>query len=114
MPWRKPMRWWRHAITDQADAKGAFPSATLDRIEHELLRRSLGRERTESVATSGRFRHLVCGRWTARSVVSGSREIVPRRRRPTRATHRFGIAGVRSADLRDEWCGSYTMFSEEP
>ena len=36
MPWRKPMRWWRHAITDQADAKGAFPSATLDRIEQAI------------------------------------------------------------------------------
>jgi uncharacterized membrane protein len=30
------MRWWRHAITDQADAKGAFPSGALDRIEQAI------------------------------------------------------------------------------
>jgi uncharacterized membrane protein len=36
MTWQKPMRWWRHAITDQADAKGAFPPGALDRIEQAI------------------------------------------------------------------------------
>jgi uncharacterized membrane protein len=30
------MRWWRHAITDHADARGAFPVAALDRIEQAI------------------------------------------------------------------------------
>ena len=36
MPWRKPLRWWRHAVTDAADAARAFPPAALDRIERAI------------------------------------------------------------------------------
>ncbi|HEY8243027.1 MAG TPA: TPM domain-containing protein [Casimicrobiaceae bacterium] len=36
MPWRKPMRWWRHAVTDAADARRAFPPEALDRIERAI------------------------------------------------------------------------------
>jgi uncharacterized membrane protein len=36
MPWRRPMRWWRHAITDRGDVKRAFPDAALDRIEQAI------------------------------------------------------------------------------
>ena len=36
MPWRKPMRWWRHAVTDTAHAKRTFPADALDRIEHAI------------------------------------------------------------------------------
>ena len=30
------MRWWRHAVTDAADAKRAFPPAAFDRIERAI------------------------------------------------------------------------------
>jgi len=36
MPWRRPMRWWRHAVTDRADVRRAFPSGALDRIEQAI------------------------------------------------------------------------------
>ena len=36
MPWRKPMRWWRHAVTDRGHVAGTFPSAALDRIEQTI------------------------------------------------------------------------------
>ena len=36
MPWRKPLRWWRHAITDRGHVARAFPPAALDRIEQAI------------------------------------------------------------------------------
>ena len=36
MPWQRPMRWWRHAITDRADVARAFPPASLDRVERAI------------------------------------------------------------------------------
>lgn len=36
MSWQRPGRWWRHAITDRADVRRAFPDATLDRIERAI------------------------------------------------------------------------------
>ena len=36
MPARKAMRWWRHAVTDAADARRAFPPGALDRIERAI------------------------------------------------------------------------------
>ncbi len=36
MTWQRPGRWWRHAITDRADVRRAFPETTLDRIEHTI------------------------------------------------------------------------------
>ncbi len=36
MPWRKPMRWWRHAVTDRGHVTRAFPPAALDRIEQAI------------------------------------------------------------------------------
>ena len=36
MPWRRPMRWWRHAVTDAAHAKRTFPAEALDRIERAI------------------------------------------------------------------------------
>ena len=36
MPWKRPMRWWRHAVTDAAAAKRACPPEALDRIERAI------------------------------------------------------------------------------
>ncbi len=36
MPWRKPLRWWRHAITDRGHVARAFPPGSLDRIERAI------------------------------------------------------------------------------
>ena len=36
MPWRKPMRWWRHAVTDRGHVTRAFPTPALDRIEQAI------------------------------------------------------------------------------
>ena len=36
MPWRKPMRWWRHAVTDAGHGKRTFPEDALDRIERAI------------------------------------------------------------------------------
>ena len=36
MPWRKPMRWWRHAVTDRGHVARALPPAALDRIERAI------------------------------------------------------------------------------
>ncbi|CAG0995220.1 hypothetical protein BURK1_02492 [Burkholderiales bacterium] len=36
MPWQRPMRWWRHAITDRADVNRAFPADALDRLERAI------------------------------------------------------------------------------
>ena len=36
MPWQRPMRWWRHAITDRAGVARAFPPASLDRVERAI------------------------------------------------------------------------------
>jgi uncharacterized membrane protein len=33
MPWRRKGRYWRHIVTDHADAKRAFPRDELDRLE---------------------------------------------------------------------------------
>ena len=36
MTWQRSGRWWRHAITDRADVRRAFPEAALDRIERAI------------------------------------------------------------------------------
>lgn len=36
MPGPGSMRWWRHAVTDAADARRAFPSGAMDRIERAI------------------------------------------------------------------------------
>ncbi|GMU71046.1 MAG: hypothetical protein DYH14_07705 [Betaproteobacteria bacterium PRO3] len=36
MTWQRSGRWWRHAITDRADVRRAFPEASLDRIERAI------------------------------------------------------------------------------
>lgn len=36
MPWRAPHRFWRHAFTDEADVRRAFPPDGMSRIERAI------------------------------------------------------------------------------
>ena len=36
MPWRGPYRFWRHAFTDEADVRRAFPAEGMTRIERAI------------------------------------------------------------------------------
>jgi uncharacterized membrane protein len=36
MPWRAPHRFWRHVVTDEADARRAFPADGMARIERAI------------------------------------------------------------------------------
>ncbi|MFO1282597.1 MAG: TPM domain-containing protein [Burkholderiales bacterium] len=36
MPWKRPGRWWRHAITDRSAVRRAFPPTALDAIERAI------------------------------------------------------------------------------
>lgn len=36
MPWRAPHRFWRHAFTDEADVRRAFPPEAMTRIERAI------------------------------------------------------------------------------
>ncbi len=36
MPWRAPNRFWRHAFSDDADVRRAFPAEGMTRVEHAI------------------------------------------------------------------------------